>query len=176
MWNYVDLIILVLFFMMFVLRCVTLSEADAHQSRLLQLVNFLFGISTLLLTLRFSSILEVNKTVGPLQLALFRMCIDLLIILTQFSFVIMAFSAAITKVYIAEISFWTPPHRKESNETSQIKEFSGSGQIGGSVERISTVGEVFNSMYQVDLGDAFSIHESSPFCFCSFSEKSSGSK
>lgn len=119
MWNYVDMVILGLFFMMLVLRCFTLNETDPYQSRLLQVVNILYGISTLLLTLRFSSILEVNKTVGPLQLALFRMCIDLLIILTQFSFVIMAFSAAITKVYVAEISFLTPAHTK-GNQTRRV--------------------------------------------------------
>ena len=112
MWNYVDMVILGLFFMMLVLRCFTLNETHPYQSRLLQVVNILYGISTLLLTLRFSSILEVNKTVGPLQLALFRMCIDLLIILTQFSFVIMAFSAAITKVY-ASREFCDP--RKSSS-------------------------------------------------------------
>ena len=120
-----------------VLRCFTLNETDPYQSRLLQVVNILYGISTLLLTLRFSSILEVNKTVGPLQLALFRMCIDLLIILTQFSFVIMAFSAAITKVYVAEISFLTPAHQRESNETGRLEELNETGRTGGSVERVS---------------------------------------
>lgn len=137
MWNYVDMVILGLFFMMLVLRCFTLNETDPYQSRLLQVVNILYGISTLLLTLRFSSILEVNKTVGPLQLALFRMCIDLLIILTQFSFVIMAFSAAITKVYVAEISFLTPAHQRESNETGRLEELNETGRTGGSVERVS---------------------------------------
>ncbi|XP_027047038.1 short transient receptor potential channel 5-like [Pocillopora damicornis] len=131
MWNYVDMVILGLFFMMLVLRCFTLNETDPYQSRLLQVVNILYGISTLLLTLRFSSILEVNKTVGPLQLALFRMCIDLLIILTQFSFVIMAFSAAITKVYVAEISFLTPAHQRESNETGRLEELNETGRTGG---------------------------------------------
>lgn len=131
------MVILGLFFMMLVLRCFTLNETDPYQSRLLQVVNILYGISTLLLTLRFSSILEVNKTVGPLQLALFRMCIDLLIILTQFSFVIMAFSAAITKVYVAEISSLTTAHQRESNETGRLEELNETGRTGGSVERVS---------------------------------------
>ncbi len=61
----------------------------------------------MLLVLRFSSILELSSVVGPLQLALFRMLIDLLIILVQFCFVIMAFSVAITKSYVAEISYLT---------------------------------------------------------------------
>lgn len=77
----------------------------------------MYGINTLFLVLRFSSILEVNKTVGPLQLALFRMCIDLVIILVQFFFVIVAFSVAITMVYTAEMSYLTPTREVESNGT-----------------------------------------------------------
>ena len=90
---------------------------DPYHNRLLEVINYLYGINTLFLVLRFSSILEVNKTVGPLQLALFRMFIDLVIILVQFFFVIVAFSVAITMVYTAEMSYLTSTHGVETNAT-----------------------------------------------------------
>lgn len=116
MWNYVDLITLALHALIFVLRITSIIYGgDPYHNRLLEVVNTLF------LVLRFSSILEVNKTVGPLQLALFRMCIDLAIILVQFFFVIVAFSVAITMVYTAEMSYLTPTYEVESNGTRFVR-------------------------------------------------------
>lgn len=118
MWNYVDVVTLTLHALIFVLRITSIIYGgDPYHNRLLELINYLYGINTLFLVLRFSSILEVNKTVGPLQLALFRMCIDLVIILVQFFFVIVAFSVAITMVYTAEMSYLTPTREVESNGT-----------------------------------------------------------
>ena len=122
MWNYVDLITLTLHALIFVLRITSIIYGgDPYQNRLLEVVNYVYGINTLFLVLRFSSILEVNKTVGPLQLALFRMCIDLAIILVQFFFVIVAFSVAITMVYTAEMSYLTPTYGVESNGTRFVR-------------------------------------------------------
>ena len=122
MWNYVDVVTLTLHALIFVLRITSIIYGgDPYHNRLLEVVNYLYGINTLFLVLRFSSILEVNKTIGPLQLALFRMCIDLVIILVQFSFVIVAFSVAITMVYTAEMSYLTPTHKVESNGTRFVR-------------------------------------------------------
>lgn len=113
-----DVLTLSLHALIFVLRVVSITRGgDPYHNRLLEVVNYIYGINTLLLVLRFSSILEVNKTVGPLQLALFRMCIDLVIILVQFAFVIMAFSVAITMIYTAEMSYLTPTREMENNGT-----------------------------------------------------------
>nr|XP_058970450.1 short transient receptor potential channel 4-like isoform X1 [Pocillopora verrucosa] len=118
MWNYVDVMTLSLHALILVLRIITIClRGDPYHNRLLEVVNHFYGITTLLLVLRFSSILEVNKTVGPLQLALFRMCIDLAIILIQFFFVIVAFSVAITMIYTAEISYLIPTGQKKINGT-----------------------------------------------------------
>ena len=122
MWNYVDVVTLTLHALIFFLRITSIIRGgDPFHNRLLEVVNYLYGINTLLLVLRFSSILEVNKTVGPLQLALFRMCIDLVIILVQFFFVIVAFSVAITMVYTAEMSYLTPTSEIENNGTRLIR-------------------------------------------------------
>ena len=121
MWNYVDVITLSCHSVIFVLRVATIIKGgDPYHNRLLEVVNFLYGVNTLLLVLRFSSILEINKTAGPLQQALFKMIVDLMIILVQFAFVIVAFSVAITMVYTAEMSYLTPTRELESNWT-QVK-------------------------------------------------------
>lgn len=118
MWNYVDVMTLSLHALILVLRIISIClGGDPYHNRLLEVVNHFYGITTLLLVLRFSSILEVNKTVGPLQLALFRMCIDLAIILIQFFFVIVAFSVAITMIYTAEMSYLIPTGQKKINGT-----------------------------------------------------------
>ena len=45
------------------------------------------------------------------------MIVDLMIILVQFVFVILAFSVAITMIYTAEMSYLTPAREEESNRT-----------------------------------------------------------
>lgn len=90
---------------------------EPYQNRLLELVNYGYGFDAMLLILRFSSILELSPVIGSLQLALFRMCVDLLVILIQFGFgfVIAAFSLAITKCYTTETSFLTPLNNGTNN-------------------------------------------------------------
>ena len=118
MWNYVDVIILIIYVVIIILRISTIIRGgDPYQNRLLEIVNYLYGINTLFLILRFSSILELNSVVGPLQLALFRMFVDLLIILVQFCFVIVAFAFAITKTYKTEMSYKT----SSSNRPGEAK-------------------------------------------------------
>ena len=124
MWNYVDLITLSCHTLIFVLRVATVIKGgDEYHNRLLEVVNFFYSVNTLFLVLRFSSIMELNKTAGPLQLALFKMIVDLITILVQFAFVIMAFSAAITMIYTAEMSYLTPTRELESNRSNgtQVK-------------------------------------------------------
>lgn len=110
MWNYIDVLTLIIYVFIVILRITTIARGgDVYHNRLLEVVNFFYGINTLFLILRFSSILELSSTVGPLQLALFRMCVDLFIILIQFSFIICAFTVALTKIYKAEVSYGTLP-------------------------------------------------------------------
>ena len=117
MWNYLDVLTLIVYVLIVILRMATIARGgDPYHNRLLEAVNYLYGINALFLILRFSSILERSSVVGPLQLALFRMCVDLFIILIQFCFVICAFSVAITKSYNAGMSYRTPPHTVQSGE------------------------------------------------------------
>ena len=121
MWNYIDVFTLLIYLLIVILRILTFTygSADPYHNRLLEVANYFYGANTMLLVLRFSSVLELNAVVGPLQLALFRMLIDLVVILVQFFFVIIAFSLAITKSYIAEMSYMTSPN----NQTGDLAKY-----------------------------------------------------
>ena len=109
MWNYLDVIFEIIYILTVILRITTIARGGVpYNNRLLEISNYLYGINTLLMVLRVSSILELNQVAGPLQLALYRMLGDLLIILSQFFFVIVGFSLAITKSYNAERSYFRP--------------------------------------------------------------------
>ena len=105
MWNYIDVLALVIYLFILLMRlAVVIQGGEPSKNRLLEIASYLYGFNTLLLILRFSSIVGLNSTVGPLQLALFRMCVDLFIILIQFIFIIAAFAVAITKCHITGMS------------------------------------------------------------------------
>ncbi|XP_068711399.1 transient receptor potential cation channel subfamily M member 2-like [Montipora foliosa] len=106
MWNYIDVLVLIIYLFILVMRLVVVIQGGEHfNNRLLEIASYLYGFNTLLLILRFSSFVGLNSTVGPLQLAFFRMCVDLFIILIQFVFIIAAFSVAITKCHTAGMSY-----------------------------------------------------------------------
>ena len=122
MWNYLDVITLIVYVLIVLLRIATIARGgNPFQNRLLEIVSYFYGVNTLFLILRFSSILELSSVVGPLQLALFRMCIDLIIILMQFFFIIAAFSVAITKSYTAEMSYLTPPDSQSGDNVTHYQ-------------------------------------------------------
>ena len=75
-------------------------------NRYLVVAGFLYGLNAMLLTLRvFGHVMETTKRIGPIQIALFHILRDLGTIFWQFIAVILAFSFAISKVFVAEKSF-----------------------------------------------------------------------
>ena len=121
MWNYLDVITLLIYILIVILRIATFArgDGDPYHNRLLECAHYFYGVNKMLLVLRFSSVLELSAVVGPLQLALFRMLIDLLIILVQFSFVIIAFLLVIRKCHIAGMSYMTSP----STQTTGVAKY-----------------------------------------------------
>ena len=106
MWNWVDLLTMTIYIIIVILRVIIIIRGgDPFHNRLLEILNYCYGFNTMFLVLRLSSILELSEVFGPLQLALFRMCVDLVTILVQFGFVIAAFSMAMAKIYSAEMSY-----------------------------------------------------------------------
>ena len=66
------------------------------------------------LTLRaFGHVMGTTKQTGPIQIAFFHILSDIATIFWQFIATILAFSIAITKVYVAEKSFISDDKGKE---------------------------------------------------------------
>ena len=117
MWNWVDLLTMAIYIIIIILRVIVIIRGgDPFNNRLLEILNYLYGFNTMFLILRFSSLLELSSVFGPLQLALFRMCVDLMTILVQFAFVVAAFSVALAKIFSAEMSSLI----SSNNRTEQI--------------------------------------------------------
>ena len=110
-----DLITLTIYLVTFVLRMVTLALSESvTNNRSLVIAGYFYGLNTMFLTLRaFGHVMETTKQIGPIQIALFHILSDLVIIFWQFIAAILAFSIAITKVYVAEKSFIPEDNGKE---------------------------------------------------------------
>lgn len=106
-WNILDSITLVIYLMTFLLRIVTwVKSATVTNNRALGVTGYLYGFNTMFLTLRaFGHVMETIKGVGAIQIALFHIIGDVATIFWQFLATILAFSIAITKVYMAEKSY-----------------------------------------------------------------------
>ena len=115
-WNILDFITLVNYIVTLVVRVVTWSLSESVTgNRALVIAEYLYGLNTMFLTLRaFGHVMETFKGIGAIQIALFQIIGDVVTIFWQFIATILAFSIAITKVYIAERSFISKTNDAES--------------------------------------------------------------
>ena len=107
MWNRLDFISLLIYLVILILRVATfiISESPMN-NRILATAGYLYSVNTLCLTFRvFGHVLEQSKDVGTIQIALFSILKDISVVIWQFTAAILAFSIAITKVYMVEKSF-----------------------------------------------------------------------
>ena len=106
-WNVLDLTTLMTYLVIFVLRMITWAVSDAvANNRTLVITGYLYGLNTIFLTFRtFGHVMETTRGVGAIQIALFHILEDVATIFWQFIAAILAFSIAITKVYVAEKSY-----------------------------------------------------------------------
>lgn len=82
------------------------ASSDVPNNEELVIAGFLYGLNTMLLTIRvFGQLMEATRFMGVTQIALFQIIGDVIGIFCQFLTVIIAFSFAITKVYLAETSY-----------------------------------------------------------------------
>ena len=102
-----DFITLLIYSVVFVLRVITLLQSTSiSQNRTLAAANYMYGLITMCLTLRvFGSVLESTRSIGVVQIALFKIIGDVMTIFWQFLVAILAFSLAITKVFLTERSY-----------------------------------------------------------------------
>ena len=111
-----DFVTVIIYTVTFCLRVATWTLSETvTDNRAVVTAGYLYAINTMLLTLRaFGHVMETFKGIGAIQIALFHIIGDVVTIFWQFTAGILAFSIAITKVYMAERSFISSGSRRES--------------------------------------------------------------
>ena len=111
-----DFIIILIYSVILVLRVITLPHSTSiSQRRTLVAANYMYGLNTMCLTLRFfGSVLESSQSTGVVQIALFKITGHIVIIFWQFLVATLAFSLAITKVSMTER--WYADSEEKANE------------------------------------------------------------
>ena len=106
-WNALDFIILIIYIATFSLRMLTWATTDTvSNNRLLAVAGYLYGLMALLLTLRvFGHVMECIRGMGAILIAFFFIMWDVFAIFWQFLAMILAFSLAMTKIYVVEKSY-----------------------------------------------------------------------
>ena len=75
-------------------------------NRLLAVSEYFYGFIAMFLTLRaFGQVIERKRGMGVIQIALFFVIWDVMAIFWQFLAMILAFSLAMTKIYVAEKTY-----------------------------------------------------------------------
>lgn len=106
-WNIFDLVIIIVFFFaIFPLRVAAwVGSESALDNRILRTAGYLYGLNTMLLTFRaFGSMLETFEGVGTIQIAFFHIIRDAAVVVVHFIVITVAFSSAMTKVFVSETS------------------------------------------------------------------------
>ena len=103
----IDFIMLLIYIATFTLRIFTWAKNDkVSDNRPLAVAGYLYGIITMFLTLRvFGHVMECVRGMGAILIAFFFIMWDVLAIFWQFLAMILAFSLAMTKIYVVEKAF-----------------------------------------------------------------------
>ena len=132
---------LVIYVVTFMLRMVTWGvSTSATGNRALVISGYCYGLNTMTLTLRvFGHLMEASKETGTTHIALMSIIEDVAIIFFQFLVGILAFSLAITKIYVAEGSFMSNEERFLHNKRSVFISYRnnywmGFSMIGGIIK------------------------------------------
>lgn len=106
-WNMLDLIIVFIYVITFILRMITWAiSTSVSDNRSLAVAGYLYGFIALLLTLRaFGHVMEVDRGMGSIQIAVFVILKDLRAIFWLFISTILGFSLAMTKIFVVEASY-----------------------------------------------------------------------
>ena len=104
------------------LRMVTWGLAtSATGNKALVIAGYFYGLNTMILTLRvFGHLMETSKATGTTHIALINIIEDVAIIFFQFLVGILAFSLAITKIYVAEGSYVSTAVRVLRNKERSV--------------------------------------------------------
>ena len=106
-WNVLDVIILVFYLITFILRMITWSASTGvSDNRPSAVAGYFYGFIAMCLTVRtFGQVMGCMRRMGAIQIALFLVISDVMAVFWQFLAAILAFSLAMTKIYVAEKSY-----------------------------------------------------------------------
>ncbi|XP_031548660.1 short transient receptor potential channel 2-like [Actinia tenebrosa] len=110
-WNRLDAVTLTIYAVLLILRVITWSvHTSISNNPLLVGAGYLYDINSMLLTLRvFGHIIELKAKFGTIQIALFQITENIVAVFGQLLAVIIAFSLAISKIRMTQISFEGTP-------------------------------------------------------------------
>lgn len=106
-WNMLDFIILIIYLAIFFLRMISwATSSTVYDNRALAVAGYLYGFIAMFLTLRvFGHVMESIRGMGAKLIAFFSIMWDVFAIFWQFAAMILAFSLAMTKIYVVETSY-----------------------------------------------------------------------
>lgn len=106
-WNMLDFIILIIYLAIFFLRMISwATSSTVYDNRALAVAGYLYGFVAMFLTLRvFGHVMESIRGMGAKLIAFFFIMWDVFAIFWQFAAMILAFSLAMTKIYVVETSY-----------------------------------------------------------------------
>lgn len=102
-----DFIILIIYLAIFFLRMISwATSSTVYDNRALAVAGYLYGFIAMFLTLRvFGHVMESIRGMGAKLIAFFFIMWDVFAIFWQFAAMILAFSLAMTKIYVVETSY-----------------------------------------------------------------------
>ncbi|KAL9988580.1 hypothetical protein ACROYT_G003039 [Oculina patagonica] len=101
-WNVVDALTLITFFVSYVVWCVPwwfIYGEWQPRSNIFIIADVLYASATVMAYFHLAHFFQVNSTLGPLQLSLYRMLKDVLKFLLVFFMLYFAFASGVVKVY-----------------------------------------------------------------------------
>lgn len=106
-WHACDVVILIIYIVTATLRMLTwVSSSSVSGNRTLAITGYLYGLIALFLTERaFGHVMEVDRGMGAIQIAVFVILKDLRTIFWLFIATVLGFSLVITKIFMVETSY-----------------------------------------------------------------------
>ncbi|XP_077868262.1 uncharacterized protein LOC102803898 [Saccoglossus kowalevskii] len=158
--NYLDFIFLsvlsVSYILQFIALCYTIykdwsiTNEEYNTSEqwiiiILMAADIIFALNTLIIFGRLLTYFQVSPLLGPLQLSLFRMATDVLLVLVILGIVMFAFAASMTKVYL--VGYYSVPPNLNATEREKLMNPDIEGVPPLIPDTVSNMGSSLVSLY-----------------------------
>nr|XP_006820698.1 PREDICTED: uncharacterized protein LOC102803898 [Saccoglossus kowalevskii] len=112
---------------------------------ILMAADIIFALNTLIIFGRLLTYFQVSPLLGPLQLSLFRMATDVLLVLVILGIVMFAFAASMTKVYL--VGYYSVPPNLNATEREKLMNPDIEGVPPLIPDTVSNMGSSLVSLY-----------------------------